>query len=118
MNPYVPILVMFVVAGALAVIGVVASRFLGPRRYNDAKLSPYECGLEATPSAEGGGRMPIRYYLLAMTFILFDIEIVFLYPWAVEYESLSLFGLVAILSFLALIAVPFFYEWRRGGFEW
>ncbi|MBN2177311.1 MAG: NADH-quinone oxidoreductase subunit A [Demequinaceae bacterium] len=118
MNPYVPILVMIGVATALAVAGVVVSRFIGPHRYNKAKLSPYESGMEATPGAAGGGRVPIRYYLIAMTFIVFDIEIVFLYPWAIAYERLSLFGLVAILSFLALITVPFVYEWRRGGFDW
>lgn len=118
MNSLVPVLVMFLVASALAVVGMVASRFIGPRRRNEAKLSPYECGLEDTPKAEGGGRIPIRYYLLAMTFIVFDVEIIFLYPWAIEYSHLSLFGLVAILTFLALIAVPFVYEWRRKGFDW
>jgi NADH-quinone oxidoreductase subunit A len=118
MNPYVPILMMLGVAGALAVVGLVASRFIGPQRFNDSKLSPYECGLESTPGAAGGGRIPIRYYLIAMTFIVFDIEIVFLYPWAIAYERLALFGLIAILSFLALITVPFVYEWRRGGFDW
>lgn len=118
MNPYVPILVMIGVAGALAVVGVIASYFIGPRRYNDSKLEPYECGLQATPGAAGGGRIPIRYYLIAMTFIVFDIEIVFLYPWAIAYERLALFGLIMILTFLALITVPFVYEWRRGGFDW
>jgi NADH-quinone oxidoreductase subunit A len=118
MNPYVPVLVMLGVASALAVAGVVASRFIGPRRRNDSKLSPYECGLEATPGAAGGGRIPIRYYLLAMTFIVFDVEIVLLYPWAIAYGRLSLFGFVAALSFVALITVPFAYEWRRGGFDW
>jgi NADH-quinone oxidoreductase subunit A len=117
-NPYVPILVMIGVAGALAVAGVLVSSILGPRRYNEAKLSPYECGLEATPGAVGGGRVPIRYYLVAMTFIIFDVEVVFLYPWAIAYERLAVFGLVAILTFIALITVPFVYEWRRGGFDW
>lgn len=118
MNPFLPILVMIAVAGALAVVGLVASYFIGPRHHNDSKLSPYECGLEPTPGAAGGGRIPIKYYLIAMTFIVFDIEIVFLYPWAIAYERLALFGLIAILSFLALITVPFVYEWRRGGFDW
>lgn len=118
MNPYVPILVMIGVAGALAVVGVIASSVIGPKRYNQAKLDQYECGLEPTPGASGGGRVPIKYFLVAMTFIVFDIEVVFLYPWAIAYEHLDVFGLVTIMTFLALITVPFAYEWRRGGFDW
>ena len=96
----------------------MVSRFLGPRRYNSAKLDRYESGLQPTPGAAGGGRVPIKYYLVAMTFIVFDIEVVFLYPWAVTYQQLGIFGLVAIMTFLLLITIPFIYEWRRGGFEW
>jgi len=117
-NPYVPILVMMGIAGVLALGGVGASAILGPRRYNRAKLEAYECGIEPTPHAVGGGRFPIKYYLVAMTFIIFDIEVVFLYPWAVAFHELAMFGLIAMLTFLALITVPFVYEWRRGGFEW
>ncbi len=118
MNPYVPIMVMVTVAGLLAAAGLVASALIGPKRYNSAKLDRYESGLMPTPGADGGGRIPIKYYLVAMTFIIFDIEVVFLYPWAVAYEQLALFGLIAIITFLALITIPFVYEWRRGGFEW
>jgi NADH-quinone oxidoreductase subunit A len=118
MNPYVPILVMLGVAAALALLGVGASAIIGPRRRNDAKLAAYECGLEPTPGAAGGGRIPIRYYLIAMTFIIFDVEVIFLYPWALGYDRFSFFGLAAILAFVALITLPFVYEWRRGGFEW
>jgi len=117
-NPYVPILVMMAVAGVLAVGGVAASAVIGPKRYNRAKLEAYECGIEPTPHAIGGGRFPIKYYLVAMTFIIFDIEVVFLYPWAVNFTELAMFGLVAMLGFLVMITVPFVYEWRRGGFEW
>jgi len=117
-NPYVPILVMMAVAGVLALGGVAASAIIGPKRYNRAKLDAYECGIEPTPHAVGGGRFPIKYYLVAMTFIIFDIEVVFLYPWAVNFTGLAMFGLVAMLGFLAIITVPFVYEWRRGGFEW
>ena len=118
MNPYVPILVMMAVAGLMAVGGVVASRYLGPRRYNAAKLDRYESGLQPTPGADGGGRIPIKYYLVAMTFIVFDVEVVFLYPWAVTHDALGWFGLIAMMTFMALITIPFIYEWRRGGFEW
>jgi len=117
-NPYVPLLFLMGVAAVLALGGVGASAIIGPRRYNKAKLEAYECGIEPTPHAVGGGRFPIKYYLVAMTFIIFDIEVVFLYPWAVEFRTLAVFGLVAILAFIAMITVPFIYEWRRGGFEW
>lgn len=118
MNAYVPLLVMMVAAGALAVGGLVMSAFLGPKRYNRFKLENYECGVEATPSAGRSGRFPVKYYLTAMTFIIFDIEVVFLYPWAVSFQKLGLFGMVAMLTFIFLITVPFVYEWRRGGLEW
>ena len=117
-NPYVPLLVLMGVALVLALGGVIASALIGPKRYNKAKLEAYECGIQPTPHAVGGGKFPIKYYLVAMTFIIFDIEVVFLYPWAVDFTHLAAFGLVAMLSFLALITVPFVYEWRRGGFEW
>ena len=117
-NPYVPLLVMMVVAAVLAVGGLAASAVIGPKRYNSAKLEAYECGIQPTPHAVGGGRFPVKYYLVAMTFIIFDIEVVFLYPWAVSFGELAVFGLVAMVGFLALITVPFLYEWRRGGLEW
>ncbi|GGC09357.1 NADH-quinone oxidoreductase subunit A [Cellulomonas carbonis] len=117
-NPYVPLLVLMGVAAVLALGGVGASWIIGPRRYNRAKLEAYECGIDPTPHAVGGGRFPIKYYLVAMTFIIFDIEVVFMYPWAVAFGQLGLFGVVSMLTFLTLITVPFVYEWRRGGFEW
>lgn len=118
MNPWVPIIVMIVVAALMAAGGLLASHYIGPRRFNAAKVDQYESGLQPTPGAAGGGRMPIKYYLVAMTFIVFDIEVVFLYPWAVAHNELGIFGLVAVMTFLALITIPFVYEWRRGGFEW
>ena len=117
-NPYVPLLVLMAIALVLAGGGLIARALIGPKRYNRAKLEAYECGIQPTPNAVGGGKFPIKYYLVAMTFIIFDIEVVFLYPWAVDFTHLATFGLVAMLSFLALITVPFIYEWRRGGFEW
>ncbi|WP_083966673.1 NADH-quinone oxidoreductase subunit A [Demequina globuliformis] len=118
MNPYVPIVVMICVAALMAVAGLIVSRLVGPQRYNSAKVDQYESGLQPTPGAVGGGRVPIKYYLVAMTFIVFDIEVVFLYPWAVAHDALGWFGLIATMTFLALITIPFVYEWRRGGFEW
>ncbi len=116
-NPYVPILVMMGVAAVMALGGVAASAIIGPKRYNRAKMDAYECGIEPTPHAIAG-RFPVKYYLVAMTFIIFDIEVVFLYPWAVAFSEVGAFGLIAMLSFIFLITVPFLYEWRRGGLEW
>ena len=117
-NPYVPILILGAVAAVLALGGMGASAIIGPKRYNRAKLDAYECGIEPTPHAVGGGRFPIKYYLVAMTFIVFDIEVVFLYQWAVNFSELALFGFFATMLFLVVITVPYLYEWRRGGFEW
>ncbi|HLV56692.1 MAG TPA: NADH-quinone oxidoreductase subunit A [Actinotalea caeni] len=117
-NPYIPIIVMASLALLMAVGGIAASAVIGPKRYNKVKVDAYECGIQPSPHAVGMGRFPIKYYLVAMTFIIFDIEVVFLYPWAVAFGELALFGVVAMMTFLVLITVPFVYEWRRGGFEW
>lgn len=117
-NPYVPILIMMAVAAVLAVGGLAASAVIGPTKYSRAKLEAYECGIMPTPHAVGHGRFNIRYYLVAMTFIIFDIEVVFLYPWAVAFADLAVYGLVAMLVFIALITVPYVYELRRGALNW
>ncbi|MDT0309134.1 NADH-quinone oxidoreductase subunit A [Streptomyces sp. DSM 44917] len=118
MNAYVPILVLGALGAAFAVFSVVTAALVGPKRYNRAKLDAYECGVEPTPQPAGGGRFPVKYYLTAMLFIIFDIEIVFLYPWAVQFDSLGMFGLVQMLVFVGLIGVAYAYDWRRGGLEW
>lgn len=118
MNAYTPILVLGAIAAAFAIFSVVMATLVGPKRYNRAKLEAYECGIEPTPQPEGGGRFPVKYYLTAMLFIVFDIEIVFLYPWAVHFDSLGMFGLLEMLVFVALIGVAYAYDWRRGGLEW
>ncbi|TGO06423.1 NADH-quinone oxidoreductase subunit A [Serinibacter arcticus] len=118
MNPYVPILIMMGVAAVMAIAGLATSAIIGPKTYNRAKLEAYECGIMPTPHALGKGRFNIKYYLVAMTFIVFDIEVVFLYPWAVAFSDLAVFGLVAMLGFIALITVPYIYEWRRGALDW
>ncbi|MFP5336637.1 MAG: NADH-quinone oxidoreductase subunit A [Actinomycetes bacterium] len=118
MNPYIPILAMLALSAGFVVFSLTANALAGPKRYNRAKLDAYECGIEPTPQAAGGGRFPVKYYLVAMTFIVFDIEVVFLVPWAIAFRELALFGLVAMMAFLVLITVPFAYEWRRGALEW
>lgn len=118
MNVYVPILVLGVIAVAFAVFSVVVASIAGPSRYNRAKLDAYECGIDPTPQAAGGGRFPVKYYLTAMLFIIFDIEIVFLYPWAVHFDALGVFGLTAMALFMFNVFVAYAYEWRRGGLAW
>ena len=98
MTLYLPILVLAVLAVGFAAFSVVIGAVIGPKRCNRAKLDGYECGIEPTPHAAGGGRIPVKYYLTAMLFILFDIEIVFLYPWAVTFDKLGVFGLVEMVS--------------------
>jgi NADH-quinone oxidoreductase subunit A len=116
--PYVPVVALFVLAAGFAVFSVTAAPFIGPRRYNRAKLDAYECGIEPTPQPVGGGRFPVKFYLTAMLFIVFDIEIIFLYPWAVANKSLGIFGLVEMVLFIATVFVAYAYVWRRGGLDW
>ncbi|MET0993713.1 MAG: NADH-quinone oxidoreductase subunit A [Mycobacterium sp.] len=123
MNLYTPILVLGAIAAAFAVVSVVIATMIGPRRYNRAKLEAYECGIEPLPPVASGQeatgqRFPIKYYLIAMLFIVFDIEIVFLYPWAVAFDSLGVFALVEMLLFMLTVFVAYFYVWRRGGLNW
>ncbi len=115
---YMPILVLFVLAAGFAVFSVVGAGLVGPKRYNRAKLEAYECGIEPTPMPAGTARFPVKYYLTAMLFIVFDIEIIFLYPWAVTFQQLGLFGLVEMVLFVGAVFVAYAYVWRRGGLEW
>lgn len=117
-SPYVPILVLMAVAGGFAVVSVMAGALAGPRRYNRAKLDAYECGIEPTPHAAGGGRFPVKYYLVAMLFIVFDIESVFLIPYAVAFDPMGLFAMVEMVLFILTVFVAYAYVWRRGGLEW
>ena len=123
MDLYTPILVLGAIAAAFAVGSVGIALLVGPRRYNRSKLEAYECGIDPLagrwPSRHAAGqRFPIKYYLTAMLFIIFDIEIVFLYPWAVAFDSLGLFALVEMLLFMATVFVAYAYVWRRGGLTW
>jgi NADH-quinone oxidoreductase subunit A len=117
-NPYVPIIVLGVVAGGFVVISIMLGALTGPKRWNRVKVDSYECGIQPTPQPVGGGRFPIKYYLTAMLFIIFDIEIIFLYPWAVRFDALGLFGLVEMGLFILAVFVAYAFVWRRGGLEW
>jgi NADH-quinone oxidoreductase subunit A len=118
LSPYVPIVALFALAAAFAVFSVTAAPYIGPRRYNRAKLDAYECGIEPTPQPIGGSRFPVKFYLTAMLFIVFDIEIIFLYPWAVASNALGLLGLVEMTLFIGAVFIAYAYVWRRGGLDW
>ena len=118
MSLYTPILVLGAIAAFFAVVSVVVALIVGPRRYNRAKLEAYECGIEPLAEESVGQRFPIKYYLTAMLFIVFDIEIVFLYPWAVAFDQLGTFALVEMAIFMLTVFVAYAYVWRRGGLEW
>ncbi|HWJ66301.1 MAG TPA: NADH-quinone oxidoreductase subunit A [Nocardioides sp.] len=117
MELYTPVLVLAALAALFAVGSVVMSTLVGPRRYNRAKMDSYECGIEPTPQALSG-RFPVKYYITAMLFIVFDIEIIFLYPWAMQLDNMAWFGLVEMVLFIVTVFVAYAYVWRRGGLDW
>jgi NADH-quinone oxidoreductase subunit A len=120
LSNYLPILIFLIVAAALAAVLLVLGTGLGRyfARFHDdsAKLSPYECGFEAFEDSRT--KFDVRYYLVAILFIVFDLEIAFLFPWAVALAKIGLFGLSAMAVFLAILVVGFVYEWRKGALEW
>ena len=116
LGQYLPIVVLLVLAFLFAALSFVASRLLAPRSPNDRKAAPYECGI--IPGRETPERFPVRFFLVAMIFIVFDIEIIFFYPWAIAHEGLGLFGLVAVLIFSAAVFESFVYLIGNGALEW
>jgi NADH-quinone oxidoreductase subunit A len=113
---YFPILVFLAIAGGLAAAMVVASYVLGRQRPDSEKLSPYECGFD--PFEDARVRFDVRYYLVAILFIIFDLEVAFLFPWAVSLGDIGIFGFWSMVAFLAVLTVGFAYEWRKGALEW
>lgn len=118
MSPYIPILGMVVLATVFVIVAMALSAVVGPKRYNRAKYDSFECGLQATPQPAHGGRFSVKYYITAMLFIMFDIEIVFLYPWAVAFDSLNTLAVVAMIIFIVTVFVAYYYDLRRGGLDW
>jgi NADH-quinone oxidoreductase subunit A len=120
LDGYFPILMFIAVGIAFGIApiasGWIVSHLVGSHRPDPQKLSPYECGFEAFEDARM--RFDVRYYLVAILFILFDLEIAFLFPWAVVLQEIGLFGFVAMLLFLAILVVGFVYEWKKGALEW
>ena len=113
---YLPIVIMALVAGLIPAIFVAVSRFLGPRKPSVVKSEPFECGNPATGPA--WGRFSVKFYLTAILFIVFDIEVVFLYPWAILFRRLGVFGFVEMTIFVAILTLGLAYVWRKGALEW
>ena len=113
---YLPILIFLAVASAFGLLLLILGFVLGPRRPDPEKLSPYECGFEAFEDSRT--KFDVRYYLVAILFIIFDLEIAFLFPWAVSLDAIGGFGLLSMAVFLTVLVVGFIYEWKKGALEW
>lgn len=115
-SEYLPILILIVIAAVFAVIALAVPALFGPKRTTKVRLEPYESGM--LPYGGARRRFPVQYYVVAVLFILFDIEVIFLYPWAVILRQLKLFGLIQMAVFLAILLIGFVYVWRKGALEW
>jgi NADH-quinone oxidoreductase subunit A len=116
LHEYLPILIFLVVGGGFGLLLIVLGFLFGRRSPNPDKLAPYECGFEAFEDSRM--KFDVRYYLVAILFIIFDLEIAFLFPWAVSLSAIGAFGLIAMALFLAVLVVGFIYEWKKGALEW
>ena len=116
MVEYAPILIFLAVATAFPVVTLVIARLLRPSVYSKTKVEAYECGVP--PSGEARARYPVRFYIIAVLFVVFDVETIFLFPWAVKYRALGGFGFVEMLVFLGILMVGFAYAWKKGALEW
>ncbi len=113
---YIPILIFIVVATLVPVLALALGRLLRPFRPHQNKLSPYECGVE--PMGDARARFSVRFYIIAILFVIFDVETIFLFPWAVIYGRLALFGFIEMMIFLGILVIGFFYAWKKGALEW
>jgi NADH-quinone oxidoreductase subunit A len=116
LREYLPILIFLGIAIGLSLVMVVVPFIIGPRRPDSEKLSPYECGFE--PFADARSKFDVRYYLVAILFIIFDLEVAFLFPWAVALGKIGVFGFWSMVVFLGVLTVGFIYEWKKGALEW
>src|SRR5215208_8170060 len=116
LESYLPVILFILVGVAVGVVPQLLGFLLGPRRPDAAKNSPYECGFEAFEDARM--KFDVRYYLVAILFILFDLEIAFLFPWAIVLQDIGWFGVIAMFVFLGILVVGFIYEWKKGALEW
>jgi len=113
---YIPILILFLVASGFGIFALFASVYLGPRHPRSRRMMPYESGI--TPQATARIRFPVKFYLIAMLFIVFDIEAIFFYPWAVTFRMLGWFGFVEMIVFIGILLVGYFYIVKKGALEW
>src|SRR3989304_625930 len=116
LQDYLPIAILIALSTAFAILVVVIGHLFGPKRPTARKAAPYESGMK--PIGPGTRRMPVRFYLIAVLFILFDIEVVFFLPWAVVFRKLGLFGLIEMIIFIAILLVGYVYAWKKGALEW
>ena len=116
LEQYLPVLMFILVGAGIGVASMSVGKILGPNRPDSEKLSPYECGFEAFEDARL--QFDVRYYLVAILFILFDLEIAFLFPWAVALKDIGLFGFVSMMVFLGILVLGFIYEWMKGALDW
>ena len=116
MNPYVPVAIYLCVALAAALLFTVLPGLVARRKPNPQKLEAYECGVE--PTSAVSGRFPVRFYLIAMLFVIFDVEAASFYPWAVQMHALRVFGLLEMIVFIVVLAIGYAYVWKKGGFVW
>jgi NADH-quinone oxidoreductase subunit A len=113
---YLPIMIFIAIGVAIGVLPILAGFVLAPSKPDSEKLSPYECGFEAFEDTRM--RFDVRYYLVAILFIIFDLEIAFLFPWAIVLDSIGMFGFIAMMVFLGILVIGFIYEWKKGALEW
>ena len=116
LEDYLPILIFIAIGLVVGIVTLTLGVLAGPRRPDSAKDSPYECGFEAFEDSRM--KFDVRYYLVAILFIIFDLEIAFLFPWAIVLDSIGMFGLVAMGIFLGVLVIGFIYEWKKGALEW
>lgn len=116
LTPYLPIIIFLVIATAMAVIMIVLPFLVGKQKPDAAKLDSYECGFDAFGDARG--KFDVRFYLVAILFIIFDLEVAFLFPWAVSLAQIGVFGFWSMMAFLSVLTLGFVYEWKNGALEW
>ena len=113
---YLPIIIVLIIAAIIPAGGLFVGKLIRPYHPETAKLLPYECGMD--PVMDARERFSVRYYLIAMLFLIFDVETIFLFPWAVIYDRLAIFGLIEMVIFIAILVVGYVYAWRKGALEW
>jgi NADH-quinone oxidoreductase subunit A len=113
---YIPILLFILVAAAFPLVTLLLARLVRPSNYAPIKAAAYECGVET--SGEARGRYTVKYYIIAVLFVVFDVEVIFLFPWAVRFDMLGLFGFIEMLIFIGILVLGYFYAWKKGALEW